>query len=85
MSFLAVWQRVTAALDHAGIAYMLTGSFASVYYGSPRSTQDIDLVIASNPAQLRAFIEGLPAANIMRTRMPRSKRTSANLCSTSST
>ncbi len=61
MSFLDVLQRVTAALDHAGIAYMLTGSFASVYYGSPRSTQDIDLVIAANPAQLRAFIESLPS------------------------
>jgi hypothetical protein len=60
MSFLEVLQRITAALDHAGIAYMLTGSFASVYYGSPRSTQDIDLVIAANPAQLRALIEGLP-------------------------
>jgi hypothetical protein len=61
MSFLDVLQRVTAALDRAGIAYMLTGSFASVYYGSPRSTQDIDLVIAANPAQLRAFIAGLPS------------------------
>ena len=60
MSFLEVLRRITAALDQAGIAYMLTGSFASVYYGSPRSTQDIDLVIATNPAQLRAFIEGLP-------------------------
>jgi hypothetical protein len=61
MSFLEVLQRVTAALDRAGIAYMLTGSFASVYYGSPRSTQDIDLVIAANPTQLRAFIGGLPS------------------------
>jgi hypothetical protein len=61
MSFLEVLQRVTTALDRAGIAYMLTGSFASVYYGSPRSTQDIDLVIEANPAQLRAFIEGLPS------------------------
>jgi hypothetical protein len=52
MSFPEVLQRVTAALNHAGIAYMLTGSFASVYYGSPRSTQDIDLVIAANPPQL---------------------------------
>src|SRR5437879_7527711 len=59
MSFLEVLQRITAALDDAGIAYMLTGSFASVYYGSPRSTQDIDLVIAANPAQLRTFTEGL--------------------------
>lgn len=62
MSFLEVLQRAQAALDHAGIAYMLTGSFASVYYGSPRSTQDIDLVIAANPAQLRALIERLPSA-----------------------
>jgi hypothetical protein len=60
MSFPAVLQGVAAALDHAGIAYMLTGSFASVYYGSPRSTQDIDLVIAATPAQLRSFIESMP-------------------------
>ena len=39
---------------------MLTGSFASAYHGSPRSTQDIDLVIASTPAQLRALVGSLP-------------------------
>lgn len=39
---------------------MLTGSFASVFYGSPRSTQDIDLVIELTPPQLRALLEGLP-------------------------
>jgi hypothetical protein len=60
MSFLDVLRRTTAALDGAGIAYMLTGSFACVYYGSPRSTQDIDLVVAANPARLRAFIASLP-------------------------
>src|SRR5207302_7143879 len=60
MSFLEVLQRVTAALDHAGIAYMLTGSFASVFYGSPRSTQDIDIVIGVTPLQLRTFVERLP-------------------------
>ena len=60
MSFPEVLHRITAALDRAGIAYMLTGSFASVYYGAPRSTQDIDLVIAANPSQLRAFIASLP-------------------------
>jgi len=40
---------------------MLSGSFASAYYGASRSTQDIDLVIAATPAQLQAFIEGLPS------------------------
>ena len=40
---------------------MLTGSFASVFYGSPRSTQDIDFVIAVNAAQIRTFLETLPS------------------------
>jgi hypothetical protein len=60
MSFPRVLKKITAALDHAGVTYMLTGSFASAYYGSPRSTQDIDFVIASTPAQLRAFVGSLP-------------------------
>ncbi len=59
MSVPEVFQRITTALDQAGIAYMLSGSFASAYYGAPRSTQDIDFVIAATPAQLRAFVTGL--------------------------
>jgi hypothetical protein len=38
---------------------MLSGSFASAYYGAPRSTQDIDLVIEVTPAQLQEFVESL--------------------------
>ena len=60
MNVQRVLQNITAALGEAGVAYMLTGSFASAYHGSPRSTQDIDLVIAATPAQLRAFVGGLP-------------------------
>ena len=41
---------------------MLTGSFASAYYGVPRSTQDIDLVIAGTAPQLREFVKSLPAS-----------------------
>jgi len=40
---------------------MLTGSFASAYYGAVRSTRDIDLVIEATPAQLSDFIRRLPA------------------------
>jgi predicted nucleotidyltransferase len=61
MSATGVIRRITATLDQAGIAYMLSGSFASAYYGAPRSTQDIDLVIAAAPAQLGAFVQGLPS------------------------
>jgi hypothetical protein len=61
MSIQDVLQRITSALDQAGIAYMLSGSFASAYYGAARSTQDIDFVIHASSQQLRSFIEGLPA------------------------
>ncbi len=59
MSAHQVFRRITAALDQASVAYMLTGSFASAYYGALRSTQDIDLVIEATPARLRVFVEGL--------------------------
>jgi hypothetical protein len=62
MNLPQILKRITTALDEAGITYMLTGSFASAYHGSPRSTQDIDLVIAATPAQLGAFIERLPVS-----------------------
>ena len=62
MSIPETFQRITKALDEAGVAYMLTGSFASAHYGAPRSTQDIDFVIDATPAQLRTFVESLPSA-----------------------
>jgi hypothetical protein len=60
MSVSEVLQRITRALDQNNVAYMLTGSFASAYYGTPRSTQDIDIVIEATALQLRAFVQGLP-------------------------
>jgi predicted nucleotidyltransferase len=60
MSVLDVFQRITQALDRAGIAYMVSGSFASAHYGAPRSTQDIDIVIDATAQQLRTFVENLP-------------------------
>jgi hypothetical protein len=60
MSIQDVFQRITSALDQAGIAYMLSGSFASAYYGAARSTQDIDFVIHATSEQLRSFIGALP-------------------------
>ncbi len=60
MSTPEVLRRITATLENSGIAYMLTGSFASAHYGVPRSTQDIDLVIEATAAQLRTFVQSLP-------------------------
>lgn len=61
MSIAEVLRTVTDALDRAELPYMLTGSSASTYYGAPRTTQDIDLVVATNPQRLQSFVEFLPA------------------------
>jgi hypothetical protein len=55
-----LFSRILTALEHAGIAYMLTGSFASSYHGAPRATQDIDLVISPSPEQVQALVALLP-------------------------
>jgi hypothetical protein len=62
MSVPQVFQRITTALDRAGIAYMLTGSFAAAYYGTARSTQDIDLVIETDVSRLKLFVESLSSS-----------------------
>lgn len=55
-----VFRRIVGMLDHVGIAYMLTGSFASAYHGAPRATQDIDVVVAPTDDQFRRLVALLP-------------------------
>lgn len=43
---LGVLNIVSERLDGAGIAFMLTGSFALTYYATPRMTRDLDFVVA---------------------------------------
>lgn len=50
-------RRICAALEHHDIPYMVTGSVASSIHGIPRSTNDLDIVIAPTRDQLRAFIQ----------------------------
>ena len=54
------FRRIVTALERVGIPHMLTGSLASSYHGSPRSTQDIDIVIAPTREQLHALVKQLP-------------------------
>src|SRR5260370_1346980 len=60
MSATSIFKRITAALEQAGVSYMLAGSFASAYYGAPRATQDIDIVIAATEDQVRSLVQLLP-------------------------
>lgn len=61
MSSLQVFRTIIAALERAGIRYMLSGSFAGAHYGAARSTQDIDLVIEATTEQLKVLVQSLPS------------------------
>jgi hypothetical protein len=52
--------RVVRCLDDLGIDYMLTGSYASSIQGEPRSTHDIDLVVALSPSDADKLVEVFP-------------------------
>ena len=44
-------------LEELGIDYMIGGSQASIYYGEPRFTQDIDIVADMAPPHVPPFLE----------------------------
>ena len=54
-------QLVLARLDECGIAYMITGSFASNMQGVPGATQDADVIIEFGRKSLEKFIASLGA------------------------
>ncbi len=50
---------VVRLLDEIDIPYMLTGSLAGSFHGAPRATQDIDLVVDAELADLLRLADGL--------------------------
>lgn len=56
---LDVLHDMARRLERLGIQYMLTGSFAMNYYGCPRMTRDVDIVVAIPPGKIRALVADL--------------------------
>jgi hypothetical protein len=50
-------------LNRAGIRYVLTGSVAAIFYGEPRLTHDVDLVLFLNEQNIRQLAEIFPASD----------------------
>lgn len=50
-------------LEHLAIPYMITGGVASVIYGDPRLTRDIDLVLQLDPSEIDRFVAAFDAAD----------------------
>jgi hypothetical protein len=60
VSVRELFARIRTALQAADVPYMLTGSFASSLHGTPRATQDIDIVIAPTRDQLLRLLAQFP-------------------------
>jgi hypothetical protein len=60
MSQPAFFQAIIDLLEHAGIPFMVTGSYGSSHHGMPRTTNDLDIVIDPTADQL-AKLCTLPA------------------------
>jgi hypothetical protein len=55
----ALLRSIVAALDAAGVPFMLTGSLAAAYHGAGRATMDIDVVIDPTTPQLHTLLDSL--------------------------
>ena len=51
----------TTRLDKMGLRYMVTGAAASIIYGEPRLTHDIDLVVEMAEKDAKGIIEAFPS------------------------
>jgi len=60
MFYLELFQK----LESANIRYMLVGGLAMNLYGVPRSTMDVDIVLAMDQGNLRAFLDMVKQMNM---------------------
>jgi hypothetical protein len=47
-------------LERIGIRYLITGSQATIAFGEPRFTNDIDVVVDLDPSELESFCDRFP-------------------------
>jgi len=54
-------QKVVEVFEHLQIQYLVTGAIASVAYGEPRLTNDIDIVAAMREEHISGLLEAFPS------------------------
>jgi len=52
-----LYQIFVGLFNKLGIRYMVTGAAASIVYGEPRLTNDIDVVLDLTPAEVKPFLK----------------------------
>lgn len=51
----------TRKLNELGVSYMVSGSVAAIYYGEPRMTNDVDIILFLRREDVRGFLAAFPA------------------------
>jgi hypothetical protein len=65
MSQQELLRRVIEDLGHREIDYMVSGSIVSSLQGEPRSTHDVDIVVAIRPSAAKDLAGAFPAPTII--------------------
>lgn len=55
-----ILKRVVRVCDSLGLRYYVTGSIASMFYGEPRYTEDVDIVVELPSSKVRPFCAEFP-------------------------
>jgi hypothetical protein len=63
-SFEDLIKRMAKALNDAGVDYMFTGALAASYYGTPRTTMDMDVIVRFSPANTKRLTVQLRKAGM---------------------
>jgi len=54
-------QRVASVIEQLRIPYLVTGSMATIAYGEPRFTNDVDIVVVLPESKVDRFCDAFPA------------------------
>ena len=57
-------RRVVGALNRSGLRYALTGGIAASYYGRPRTTLDVDVLVVAKESELMGLAKSLTDEDI---------------------
>jgi hypothetical protein len=60
MEQLDLLRYVTAVIEDLGLRYFVTGSTATIFYGEPRFTNDIDVVVELSEPRIADFCRRFP-------------------------
>lgn len=64
-TFSGLVRRVARSLNRSTLQYMFTGAIASSFYGRPRTTLDIDIVVAAQQKELEKLAKSLKQARLI--------------------